>query len=132
MAAIVCRECQALHHRACSRECRACASCGELLSREMRRPVVVQAAAKEPWLALLLTLIAPGLGHVYAGKVGLGVAIFFGIGFAYLALLVVLPIPLSLLAILALHIWIIVDSFSSAQAANAPAWEPARRRRVRH
>ena len=35
--------------------------------------------AARPWLAALLSLLRPGLGHVYVGRIGLGVAIWLGL-----------------------------------------------------
>ena len=40
-----------------------------------------------PWLAALLSLLRPGLGHVYVGRLGTGVAIWLGLLVAGIALL---------------------------------------------
>jgi hypothetical protein len=122
--AYVCPECHALHHKPCAREADECASCGEPIRIERpREPALVyQRPLKEPWLALLLTLIAPGLGHVYAGAVGFGVTIFFTFGLICLAFLFILPIPLSLIAILALEIWLVINAYGCADRANAEAY----------
>jgi len=40
---------------------------------------------KEPWLALILSLLYPGIGHIYASRLGRGVSLFACTIFLYMA-----------------------------------------------
>ncbi|HBB31871.1 MAG TPA: signal peptidase I [Cyanobacteria bacterium UBA8803] len=82
---------------------------------------------KEPWLAVNLSLFFPGLGQIYAGKVGKG-HILIGTQLLLYGLsgwLIVSPAgnigigSMLLLAALSLSIWTIYDSYSSAQNQNS-------------
>ncbi len=93
-----------------------CTACGtsQVMVQQPFPPVVV--AAKSPGVAVLLSFIWLGAGHLYANKTGLGVALM-----VYDACLVVLALSLIGL-ILALPLWLISAPFvmwHAASSANA-------------
>jgi TM2 domain-containing membrane protein YozV len=48
----------------------------------------MRARAPSPGLAAVLSVVIPGLGHVYAGRLGAGLLWFLAAGFGYWAILV--------------------------------------------
>ncbi len=55
------------------------------LDLDYARPVVRRPS---PGLAAVLSVIVPGLGHVYAGRLGTGLGWFLATGFGYWAIIV--------------------------------------------
>jgi TM2 domain-containing membrane protein YozV len=47
-----------------------------------------RARAPSPGLAAVLSVLIPGLGHVYAGRLGAGLLWFLATGFGYWAIIV--------------------------------------------
>jgi signal peptidase I len=80
---------------------------------------------RRPWLAGVLTLLVPGLGHVYAGRARRGlvlVAGFFVLAVAMLELGMWIPVPAARLLSLALLVgglvYLVWDAVSSATAVR--------------
>jgi TM2 domain-containing membrane protein YozV len=48
----------------------------------------MRARTPSPGLAAVLSVVVPGLGHVYAGRLGAGLLWFLATGFGYWAILV--------------------------------------------
>ena len=78
-----------------------------------------------PWLAALLSVAAPGLGHVYCGRLTKGLVIFF-VGFAFAPVIsaaskyadsmtILVTIFLTVILIGAVFIYAVVDAFISAR-----------------
>jgi signal peptidase I len=93
---------------------------------------------KEPWVAVILSFIFPGVGHAYAGKVKRGLA-FFSVGVGAQILLAAytfhpstrIGLPFFLAGVLvsiafALYLWI--DAYRSAKAWNIQHSAPSRPR----
>ncbi|MFC7319982.1 hypothetical protein [Halobacillus campisalis] len=81
---------------------------------------------KKPWLAGVLSFIFSGLGQLYVGKIGIGIALLLG----YLALIIIGGLQdtfgavISLFALLgALILWVvnIVHAAKKAKAVNTHA-----------
>jgi signal peptidase I len=79
---------------------------------------------RNPWVAVALAMMAPGLGHIYAGEIVRGLVYFFGmLLFApAVALAVLLPaswavlagLLLTVVAMLALALYSVVDAYRAA------------------
>ncbi len=80
-----------------------------------------------PWLAVLLSIAATGLGHIYSGHLTKGLVLFF-VGFAFAPLIVMtanhatsttvlVMILFSVLLIVLVYIYAVVDSYRSAKRA---------------
>lgn len=76
---------------------------------------------KEPWLAVLLSFILPGVGHLYAGSVGTGLAILVLYGFAWLLTITFIGALIGVPMLFVLMIWALVGSYQAAQTANRVA-----------
>jgi signal peptidase I len=85
-------------------------------------------AGRQPWVALVLSLLATGLGHVYCGRIGRGLAFFFAFllvapftvliawfGHSTLALLALI---LSALGAVGVYLYAVVDAVRLAWAAR--------------
>jgi signal peptidase I len=88
--------------------------------------------ARKPWLAAVLSLLAAGTGHLYAGYPLLGLKRFvftFVAGLAAIALSLAVPLgPATLLpalVVIALIVWVAIDAARYARAAPAD-YEPRR------
>jgi signal peptidase I len=85
----------------------------------------VERAGRSPWAAVALAMMAPGLGHVYAGEIVKGLAYFFGVLLFAPALAVAGKLPasrgvlaaviLTVLATLGLYLYSIVDAYRAAR-----------------
>ncbi len=73
---------------------------------------------KEPWLAVILSLILPGVGHLYAGSVGIGLVLLILYGLAWLLTATIIGAVLGVPMLLVVVIWALVGSYGAAQAAN--------------
>lgn len=73
---------------------------------------------KEPWLAVVLSLLWPGVGHIYAGAVGSGIAILLLGGLGWILTLTIIGAILGIPLLIGLYIWAIIGSYGAAQAAN--------------
>lgn len=80
-----------------------------------------QVKHKEPWLAALLSFLLPGVGHMYAGAVGTGLALLVAYGFAWLLTITIIGAIVGIPMLLIVVIWALVGSFNAAQAANYTA-----------
>jgi signal peptidase I len=90
---------------------------------------------REPWLAVMLSSVFPGLGHAYLGRRAMSAAIATGM-IALSALIwwgivsesgqIVLAIAAGVAAF-ALALWAAVDAHHRARDSNDPAFEAARR-----
>jgi signal peptidase I len=87
---------------------------------------------RRPWLAIVLSLIVPGLGHLYCGRIvrGLGLAFLFGLfgSLIWVAIAHLSPIHVSFFSILLLAyfvIWLIpaIDSYFVAKHTKSD-YEP--------
>jgi signal peptidase I len=83
-------------------------------------------AKRKPWIAAALSLVTPGLGHLYVGRVRRAVSFFvliWLVGLLAIVLLLVLPPSAILLAAIALAcvgvvVWITADAWQSAMAVG--------------
>jgi signal peptidase I len=85
----------------------------------------VETTGRNPWAAAALAMMAPGLGHIYAGAIVKGLACFFGVLLFAPALALVAKLPASrsvlfavlliVLATLGLYLYAIVDAFLVAR-----------------
>jgi signal peptidase I len=85
----------------------------------------VAQTGRNPWVAAALAMVAPGLGHIYAGEIVKGLAYFFGMLLFAPALFLVGMLPASwavlvallstVLATLALFLFSIVDAYRLAR-----------------
>src|SRR5438105_10185969 len=83
------------------------------------------AASRHPWAAVLLSLLATGLGHIYCGRIVTGLFLFLASGlFAPFVLLAALQEPLTsvlvqlivlLAAVAAFYVYAVVDAFFLAR-----------------
>lgn len=73
---------------------------------------------KEPWLAVLVSFILPGVGHIYAGSVGVGILLLVLYGVAWLLNLTLIGAILGVPMIIVVLIWAMIGSYNAAQAAN--------------
>ncbi|MBT7087156.1 MAG: signal peptidase I [Desulfobacterales bacterium] len=79
---------------------------------------------RKPWLAGLLSLLFPGLGHIYCGKAKHGIILYFCLEiitlFAFAIILLPIPIlnvAITVLIILSAYICVIIDSVKTAKVA---------------
>jgi signal peptidase I len=82
-------------------------------------------AGRNPWVAVALAMMAPGLGHIYAGEIVKGLAYFFGVLLFAPAVAVAGRLPaswavlagllLTVLAILGLYLYSVVDAYRVAR-----------------
>jgi TM2 domain-containing membrane protein YozV len=93
-----------------------CVSCGQSAAAPyapaVGQPVVV-VAAKSAGIAVLLTLLWLGAGHLYAGKIGAGIALVI---FDFVLFLLALTFVGALLAV---PVWIITFAIAAFLSANA-------------
>ncbi len=82
---------------------------------------VVSVKRKEPWLAVLVSFIIPGVGHMYAGSVGIGIVILLLYGFAWLLTITIIGAVIGVPLLIGVVIWALVGSYGAAQAANRGA-----------
>ncbi|MCT7967240.1 signal peptidase I [Laspinema sp. D1] len=90
---------------------------------------------KQPWIAVILSRVIPGIGQIYAGYLLRGVIIFaVWSGSAMMALLSLLQpdinvgiVGLGLLIHFALGFWNLFDAHSSARKSNSPQFETLRK-----
>ena len=83
---------------------------------------------RHPWLAVLLSIAATGLGHIYSGHLTKGLVLFF-VSFAFAPLIVMtanhttstavfVMILFSVLLIALIYIYAVVDSYRSAERVS--------------
>lgn len=88
-----------------------------------------------PWVALLLSVLWPGAGHLYAGEVRRALALVFIqiVSLPTIAWLMVhaaigpLSMVLPLLAILLFQVWVMIDAWRAARRHRAMPWRAGRR-----
>ena len=90
-----------------------CKSCGAPMTMPGQTVVIVR-NAKSPFLALILSLLLPGLGQIYNGQVMKGIA--FLLALAVSAVLKFLLIGFVLVPIV--WIWAMVDAYQTADKIN--------------
>ncbi|MHC4542340.1 MAG: signal peptidase I [Planctomycetota bacterium] len=92
-------------------------------------------ANREPWLAGSLSWVLPGLGQIYAARVGRGVSLIILAGFLHVfaiaslistRTLVLLPIVLNLCGIIAVPIYASLDAYRLAKRRNSKSLERER------
>ena len=94
-----------------------CKHCGrDLEAGAAPQPAVRQPNPPSPGIAAVLSLVIPGAGHMYVGRVGTGFAI---LAVAAIAYLVAFPVGL-LVAVIA-----VFAAYSAATSKNAPATNTA-------
>src|SRR5262245_59845006 len=85
----------------------------------------VERTGRNPWVAVALAMMAPGLGHIYAGEIVKGLVYFFG-GLLFVpavALAVLLPaswavlagLLLTVAAVLAIYLYSTIDAYRVAR-----------------
>ncbi len=83
---------------------------------------------RHPWLAVLLSLAATGLGHIYSGQLTKGLVLFF-ISFAFAPLIVltanyttsaavIIVIIISVVLIISVFLYAAIDSYRAAKQAT--------------
>jgi len=77
--------------------------------------VVVIRAAKSPGAAVVLSFFMAGLGQIYNGQIGKGVAFMIG----YLCSLVLMWVLIGFIIAPILWIWSMVDAYKTAERINA-------------
>ncbi len=77
--------------------------------------VVVIRAAKSPGVAVVLSFFVAGLGQIYNGQIGKGVAFMI----AYLCSLVLMWVLVGFIIAPILWIWSMVDAYKTAERINA-------------
>lgn len=75
-------------------------------------------ARREPWLAALLGLVLPGVGHIYAGKVLVGVFILVLYGFSWVLTLSLIGSIIGIPLLVVVAVWGIFGGYTAARAAN--------------
>ena len=107
----------------------------ELFAHPMTDPQPNSSLAQEqrgsrPWLAALLSVLSPGLGHIYAGHVRRGITVFLSVlvsGGVLLFAMVRAPWPplnvmFPVVGLLALLVFVATDAWQSAR--RPAAWRP--------
>ncbi len=77
-------------------------------------PQMMGLPRKDPALAAIISFFIPGLGHIYAGKVGKGIAILIGSVISFFLMILLIPILIAI----ALWIYGIIDSYKTAERYN--------------
>jgi signal peptidase I len=101
-----------------------------------RSPQSSSPSGKEPWLAVNLSTILPGIGQIYSGQVRKGWLLVFSyivlLSFGLLSLLSSIGNPLlgmgCFLSIPILSLWNLFDAHYSARIANSSEFEELRKR----
>ncbi len=92
---------------------------------------------KEPWVAVILSLLLPGVGHAYAGRAKRGLALFCVGSVAQIPVAayafhpqtrIGLPFILAALFSIAIALYILIDAYRSAKAWNIQHPAPRRPR----
>ena len=81
-------------------------------------PVPAPRLEKAPWVALLLSLVMPGLGQLYNGQVSKALAFFFGFTGCIYLMVEGHPLPFAILLPF-LIFWNMIDAYRSAAIINA-------------
>lgn len=99
-------------------------------------PPSSQGTNKEPWLAVNLSKLLPGIGQIYAGKVLKGYIILFSYFFLFLSSVLLLinsrgnyflGIAALVIALVVLPIWNLFDAHHTVQSRNSMEFETARK-----
>ncbi|MGL6339927.1 MAG: signal peptidase I, partial [Waterburya sp.] len=103
---------------------------------QSQQPSSPETNNKEPWLAVSLSKLLPGIGQIYAGKVLKGYIILF----SYFLLLIIailllispqgnygLGIAVLIIAVSILPIWNLFDAHQTARSRNSPEFESVRK-----
>ena len=77
--------------------------------------IVVIRAAKSPGVAVVLSFLLAGLGQIYNGQIGKGLAFMI----AYLCSLVLMWVLIGFILAPILWIWSMVDAYKTAERINA-------------
>lgn len=98
-----------------------CPKCGVRQIQNQAPPPLVQpiivANRKSEGLAAVLSFIIPGLGQIYNGEIGKGIAIIIGSVILWMFFWLLIP----LLILLIIYIWSIYDAYKTAQNINQQA-----------
>ena len=79
------------------------------------QPVVIVRTQKSPGLAAVLSFFICGLGQIYNGQIGKGLAFLFGVVMSWLLTAVIIGV----VPLLILTIWSVVDAYKTAEQLNA-------------
>ncbi|MGL5836232.1 MAG: signal peptidase I [Waterburya sp.] len=102
---------------------------------QSQQPSSQETNNKEPWLAVNLSKLLPGIGQIYAGKVLKGYIILFSyfLLFFIAILLLISPqgnyglgIAVLIIAVSILPIWNLFDAHQTARSRNSPEFESVR------
>jgi len=83
-------------------------------------PPPLPRSAKSPGLALVLSIVFPGLGQVYNGQPAKALAFLFGVVGSIYGAVEINPLPFAFLIPFA-YFWGLVDAYRSAELINARA-----------
>ncbi|MGH7948244.1 MAG: zinc ribbon domain-containing protein [Candidatus Binataceae bacterium] len=90
-----------------------CVRCGAPLDTR----VVVVRSAKSPGLAAVLSFLWCGLGQIYNGEIGKGVAMLA----AYMVSVILIFVVIGLITTPILWIWGMIDAYNTAERLNRDA-----------
>jgi TM2 domain-containing membrane protein YozV len=90
----------------------ACPRCGIVATRQ--QPIVVIRDRKEPWFALALSFLFSGLGQIYNGEIGKGIAFII----AHAISIGLMWIVVGFITTPIIWIWSMIDAYKSAQRFN--------------
>lgn len=94
---------------------RFCPKCGTVQGMPVAAtPVVVVRERKEPWFALALSFIFSGLGQIYNGEIGKGIAFII----AHFISLLLIMVVVGFITTPIIWIWGMVDAYKSAERIN--------------
>jgi TM2 domain-containing membrane protein YozV len=93
---------------------RFCARCGAAQPVAAPAPAVVVRDRKEPWFALALSFLFSGLGQIYNGQFGKGIAFIL----AHAVSIALLWFIIGFITTPIIWIWGMVDAYKSAQRIN--------------
>lgn len=79
--------------------------------------VVIVRAEKSAFLALILSFLLPGLGQIYNGEIGKGIAFILAYGCSF----VLMAILIGFLLAPVIWIWSMVDAFKKSEELNRAA-----------
>jgi TM2 domain-containing membrane protein YozV len=99
-----------------------CSRCGAQVAENSRfcdkcgsaQPVVIVRDRKEPWFALALSFLFSGLGQIYNGQIGKGIAFII----AHAVSLALIWVLIGWITTPIIWIWGMVDAYKSAQRIN--------------